>query len=302
MHNPLPFQSAVMPEALQLNSPLQFHCHPGISCFNACCKRADITLAPYDVLRLKRRLGLTSTEFIRQFTVPFQMDGDGLPGIKLKTDDNGTCLQLAGDAGCGVYSDRPTVCRYYPLALLTLREKDSAIAEERYSLVKEDHCQGHNEQRELSIAEYRAEQHCDEFDAKNRDWYQLVLKKKSAGPAVGRPPQLSLQFFFMASYDGDTFRRFVLSDNFRNTYTLPAEFYTEIEQDDEALLEFSYRFLRQVLFGERTIQEMADAWEQRVTQRQDVWEARRQIEIERRAAAEDEKYRADGNDDCGCAG
>ncbi|WP_242445301.1 YkgJ family cysteine cluster protein [Chromatium okenii] len=107
MHNPLPFQSAVMPEALQLNSPLQFHCHPGISCFNACCKRADITLAPYDVLRLKRRLGLTSTEFIRQFTVPFQMDGDGLPGIKLKTDDNGTCLQLAGDAGCGVYSDRP---------------------------------------------------------------------------------------------------------------------------------------------------------------------------------------------------
>ncbi|WP_242445299.1 hypothetical protein [Chromatium okenii] len=106
----------------------------------------------------------------------------------------------------------------------------------------------------------------------------------------------------MASYDGDTFRRFVLSDNFRNTYTLPAEFYTEIEQDDETLLEFSYRFLRQVLFGERTIQEMADAWEQRVTQRQDVWEARRQIEIERRAAAEDEKYRADGNDDCGCAG
>jgi len=302
MHNPIPFQSAVMPEALQLNSPLQFQCHPGISCFNACCKRADITLAPYDVLRLKRRLGLTSTEFIRQFTVPFQMDGDGLPGIKLKTDDNGTCLQLAGDAGCGVYSDRPTVCRYYPLALLTLREKDSAIAEERYSLVKEEHCQGHAEARVLSITDYRAEQNCDEFDAHNREWYQLVLKKKSAGPAVGRPPQISLQLFFMASYDIDTFRRFVLSDNFRKTYTLPADFYTEIEQNDEALLAFSYRFLRQVLFGERTIQELAEAWEQRVTQRQEVWETRRQMEIERRAAAEDDKYRADGADDCGCAG
>ncbi|WP_242445300.1 hypothetical protein [Chromatium okenii] len=77
------------------------------------------------------------------------------------------------------------MCRYYPLALLTLREKDSAIAEERYSLVKEAHCQGHAAARTLSIAEYRTEQHCDEFDAKNRDWYQLVLKKKSAGPAVG---------------------------------------------------------------------------------------------------------------------
>ncbi|MBK1716498.1 YkgJ family cysteine cluster protein [Thiocystis violacea] len=291
----IPFRSAVMPEALRADSRIQFRCHKDISCFNACCKQTDVTLAPYDVLRLKRRLGLTSTEFVRDFTVPFQMDGDGLPGIKLKTDESGACLQLAGDAGCCVYEDRPTVCRYYPLALLALREKDSATAEERYSLVKEDHCRGYEEPREIGVAEYRAEQDCETFDAMNREWYQLVLKKKSAGPAVGRPPQASLRLFFMASYDIDTFRRFVLSENFRQTYSLPDDFQAEVETDDEALLSFSYRFLRQVLFGEHSVQEVADAWDQRVVQRQEVWAARKQMEIERRQAAEDRKY-AEGGD------
>ncbi|NEV61538.1 YkgJ family cysteine cluster protein [Thiorhodococcus minor] len=291
----IPFKSAVMPQALTAESRLRFRCHKGISCFNACCKAADVTLTPYDILRLKRRLGLSSTELLRRHTVPFQMDADGLPGVKLKTDESGVCLQLAGDAGCAIYADRPTVCRYYPVALLALREQDAPTAEERYSVVQEAHCKGHEGPRELSVTAYRAEQGCEDFDSLNREWYQLILKKKSAGPAVGRPPEASLRLFFMASYDLDTFRRFVLSENFRNTYSLPKALYREVAQDDEALLRFSYRFLRQVLFGERTIEEVAGAWDRRVTQRQEVWEARRQRELERRMAAEDAKD-SDGGD------
>jgi Fe-S-cluster containining protein len=291
----IPFRSSVLPEALSADTQIQFRCHTGIACFNVCCRRADVTLAPYDILRLKRRLGLTSSEFLQRYTVPFQMDGDGLPGVKMRTDDHGTCLQLDGDAGCGVYSDRPTVCRYYPVALLALREKDSPEAKECYSLVKEAHCKGHDEPRQIRIADYRSEQGCEEYDARNREWYQLVLKKKSAGPTVGRPPQASLQLFFMASYNIDTFRRFVLSTNFRTTYALSAAFYAEIEQDDEALLNFAYRFLRQVLYGERSVQEVADAWARRVAQRKEVWDARKQIEIERRLEADDRRY-AEGGD------
>jgi hypothetical protein len=126
----------------------------------------------------------------------------------------------------------------------------------------------------------------------------LVLKKKSAGPTVGRPPQASLQLFFMASYDIDTFRRFVLSENFRTTYQLPAEFYADVEQDDEALLDFAFRFLRQVLFGERTVQEVADAWDRRVARRKEVWDARKQMEIERRMSADDQKYAEGGDGYC----
>lgn len=294
----IPFHSAVMPAAMHADAKIQFRCHKDIACFNACCRRADVTLAPFDILRLKRRLGITSTELLRQYTVPFKMDGDGLPGIKLRTDDNGTCLQLDGDAGCRVYTDRPTVCRYYPVALLALREKDSPDVMERYSLVKEEHCKGHEEPREISIADYRVEQGCEDYDEHNREWYQLVLKKKSAGPTVGRPPRASLQLFFMASYDIDTFRRFVLSENFRTAYHLPDGFHAEVEQDDEALLSFAYRFLRQALFGERTVQEAADAWDRRVARRQAVWEARKQIEIERRLAADDQEFAEGGHGSC----
>jgi len=145
-------------------------------------------------------------------------------------------------------------------------------------MVVEGHCKGHEEDRELSIAEYRTEQGVREYDEINREWYQLLLKKRSAGPTVGRPPIASLQLFFLACYDVDRFRRFVLSDNFKNTYALDAEVYAELERDDAALLRFGFRLLRQVLFGERTIDEQPAAWEKRAQERAAVWEARAQAE------------------------
>ncbi len=285
-----PVQSAIHPEALDGTHAISFRCHSDIACFNACCKQADVTLTPYDIVRLKQRLQLDSSTFLERYTVPFQMDSDGLPGVKLKTDNSGTCLQLAGDSGCGVYSDRPTVCRYYPVALLALKEKDAKTSKEQYSLITESHCLGHQSARHITIDEYRQEQGVVDYDDMNRFWYQLILKKKSAGPSIGQLPQPSLQLFFMACYDLDRFRRFVCSDNFRITYSLPADYYAELVQSDEELLHFSDRFLRQVLFGEHSIQEAADAWDKRVEQRREVWELRRQLEIARRAAAEDAKY------------
>ena len=293
-----PFTSPVMPAALDAATHIQFRCYKGIACFNACCKQADVTLAPYDIIRLKDRMGMTSTDFLAKYTVPFQMDGDGMPGVKLKTTEEGSCLLLEGDEGCGVYTDRPTVCRYYPVALLQIRKKDGVGSQESYSLITEDHCKGHMEDRKIAIGDYRAEQGVVEYDDHNREWYQLILKKKSAGPTVGRPPRASLQLFFMASYDLDTFRRFVLSENFKGNYVLDAEFYSTIEQDDVALLQFAYRLLRQVLFGERTIEEVPNAWEKRIETRKDVWQASVEAEIERRQKAEDEKYSRAGDTYC----
>lgn len=287
----IPCKSPNLPQLMTENTRIDFRCYKGISCFNACCKKADVTLAPYDVLRLKRRFGMSSEAFLEEYTVPFQMDQDGVPGLKMRTDETGTCVMLDGDNGCSVYQDRPTVCRYYPVALLNMRAKDSSVAEENYSLVQEDHCKGHLEPREITIEDYRAEQGCKEYDDRNRDWYRLILKKRSAGPSVGRPSEMSLQIFFMASYNLDMFRRFVLSDNFRRTYALHDTFYEAVANDDLILLDFAFQFLRQVLFGERTIVEAAGAWEKRVEERQAVWDLRVQAEIAKRQKAEDEKYK-----------
>ena len=275
----IPFHSPVMPAALDESTQIQFRCYKGISCFNACCKRADATLAPYDIIRLKDRLGMTSTDFLAKHTVPFEMDGD---------------------EGCSVYTDRPTVCRYYPVALLQIREKDGVGSQQNYSIVNEDHCKGHLEDRKLSIGDYRAEQGVAEYDDLNAEWYQLILKKKSAGPAVGKPPMASLRLFFLASYDIDTFRRFVLSENFRRTYVLPDAFYAEVEASDLDLLRFAYRFLRQVLFGERSVEEVANAWEKRMEERKDMWAAQVESEVQRRTQAEDTKYsHCDDEESCG---
>ena len=286
----IPFKSPTLPEMLSGNTRIKFRCYKGISCFNACCKRADVTLAPYDVLRLKKRFAMSSQEFLKKYTVPFQMDQDGVPGLKMRTDEDGSCVMLDGDNGCSVYEDRPTVCRYYPVALLNMKGKDSSQAEESYSIVREDHCKGHFEEREISIADYRDEQGCKEYDDRDRDWYRLILKKKSAGPGVGRPSEMSLQLFFMASYNLDMFRRFVLSETFRKTYKLNDTFYEAVEKDDLILMDFGFQFMRQVLFGERTIEEAADAWEKRVENRREVWEMRARVEIAKKQKEEDDKY------------
>lgn len=282
----IPFKSDVIPAVLEEGAKIRFRCHKEISCFNACCRKPDITLTPYDIIRLKQRLGLGSGELLKQHTLPFEMDNHGVPGIKMKTTEEGACLFMKEEEGCSVYEDRPTACRYYPVAMLAMKPSDEATDRQAYSLVKEDYCKGHEEPDEFTIEEYRASQGVDEYDDINRDYYQLILKKKSTGSAVGRPSDTSLQLFFMACYDIDRFRSFAASDSFRSSYNLDASVFDQIETDDIFALQFSMAFLKQVLFGEKTIEEQEGAWEKRVEERQEAWDLRRQAEI---ALAEQKK-------------
>lgn len=288
-----PFDSPLVPTLLGPDDTVQFSCHKGISCFNACCRQADITLTPYDILRLKRRLGLSSTEFLARYTAPFEMDASGLPGVKLRTEDNEPVCLLVTAEGCSVYEDRPSACRYYPVGLMAMRAVGSPTDEAHYFLVKEDHCKGHDEPRRIKIADYRKEQGAEEYDDMNRDWYQIILKKRSSGPALGKPSPTSLQFFFLCSYDADRFRTFVMSDSFKNMYHLEPSAYEHLAGDDVGLMKFGFRLLKQVLFGEQTIPLKEGAVEQRIEQRNAVWEQRRQWEAERHEAEEEARRRSD---------
>ena len=266
----IPFPlSPVVPTLLESTATIQFRCHTGIACFNACCKNIDITLTPYDVLRLKRRLGLSSGEFLLKYTTPFEISQGDIAGIKMLPAENTTQCQFMTDDGCSVYEDRPTACRYYPAALLSLRNQNEYTDREAYALVKEEHCLGHNEPRTLTIAEYRKEQGVEEYDLQARGWRQLILKKKSTGPTVGKPTKRSLQLFFMACYDLDRFREFVNSASFNEVYDLPEELREKIRNDETELLQFGYSFLRQVMFDEASIPVKADALDRRLARKQE---------------------------------
>ena len=276
----IPFKSDVMPAILEPNADIKFSCHKGISCWNACCKHADITLTPYDIIRLKTATGNDSSAVLKEHTVPFTMDSDGMPGIKLRTTDEGACLFMDEEAGCTIYENRPSSCRYYPLGNLSMKKADQAHENQHFVLVREPHCKGHEEDRTINIQDYREEQKVEDYDQYNVEYFQLILKKKSMGPGVGKPPEMSLQLFFMACFDQDRFRRFVLSPAFKSNYTIDDETYASIEKDDIALMYFGFRLMRQVLYNEKTIAEADGALEKRVEDRKEVVEMRNKIEVE----------------------
>ncbi|MBI4753968.1 MAG: YkgJ family cysteine cluster protein [Betaproteobacteria bacterium] len=282
----VPFpNSPVLPQMVEADHVIQFSCHKGIGCWNACCSNIDVSLTPYDIVRLKKRLGITSTDFLREYTVPYEMEKDGIAGVKFRPVDNGTACRFMRPEGCAVYEDRPTACRYYPVALLSMRRQDEYVDRDAYAVVKESHCKGHEVERRLTIADYRKEQGLEEYDELARGWRQLVLKKKSSGPSTGAPSIKSRQMFFMACYDIDTFRLFVESDAFNALFVLPEDERARILGDDVELMQFAFRYLKQVLFGENTIALNEDAARERL----EKWRAR-QAEIEREAAEQRAKY------------
>jgi Fe-S-cluster containining protein len=74
-----------------------------------CCHNKAIRVGPYEILRLARRLGMTTTEFIEQHTEA------GGTVLRMQAENNRACIFL-NQQGCSVHPDRPLACRLYPLA------------------------------------------------------------------------------------------------------------------------------------------------------------------------------------------
>ena len=94
----------------------------------------------------------------------------------------------------------------------------------------------------------------------------------------------------MVCYDIDRFSQFVASDGFSDIYDLPAEELKNILCDDVELMQFGFRLLRQVLFGEESIALRKEAAEER---RVSLQERQQRLETEataRRAMEQDEMY------------
>ncbi|MEK7303725.1 MAG: YkgJ family cysteine cluster protein [Pseudomonadota bacterium] len=262
-------ESPVMPELLEGTTTIQFQCRKGIDCWNACCSNIDISLTPVDILRLSRRLDISTTEFLVQYTFPYELEPNGIAGVKFKPVENGSACQFMRPEGCDVYADRPTACRYYPVALLSMRRSDEYTDRNAYALVKEAHCHGHLEPRTLTIEDYRQEQGVIEYDELGRGWRQLVLKKKSSGPTIGAPSKRSLQLWFMACYDLDRFRDFIASTAFNEVYDIPWDEMQKILSTDNELMLFAFRFLRQTMFGEESIIMKTDALDKHLARKRE---------------------------------
>jgi len=242
------------------------------------------------VVRLKNRLDLSSREFIDRYTRDCELDAHGTPGLKLGHREGSRACVFLGPEGCSVYEDRPAACRYYALGMMSMRRKGSAADEDSYFVVKEDHCLGHLEPHEQTVGEYRKEQGVERYDDANREWRRIILKKRSTGPAIGRPSQRSFELYFIASYDLDGFRAFVASESFRKVFDLDPACYAKLLSEEEELLQFAFRYLRQVLYGEKTIALKKEAAAERAERYKEKLAQRAAQSDEERSKRQDELY------------
>ena len=210
----------------------------------------------------------------------------------MKPIEGSSQCQFMTEAGCSVYEDRPLACRYYPAGLMSLRRQDENFDRYSYVVVKEDHCHGHFENQVQTIDQYRQEQGVVEYDKHSRSWRQLMLKKLSSGPVLGKPTEQSLQFFFMACYNQDKFRQFINSPSFCQTFDLTEDRMSQLNNDDVELMHFGIDLMKQVLFGEQSIPLRTHALAQRVEKRKAIVAERNQVK-EAFAKAQKDIYEMD---------
>jgi Fe-S-cluster containining protein len=254
-----------IPEALRDRKQLkpddsfQFGCHPGVPCFNTCCRDVNILLTPLDILNLARRLKISTTEVIAKHTLKPIAKQMTLPVLMLRMNDTDEKeCPFVGEKGCGVYEDRPWSCRMYPLAMAVPPARAGVEPEPMFFLLEDSFCKGHVEKGNFTVASWRENQGVDEHEDLEKDYRELHSHPWFIGGVRHLTPA-AMEMYFMSTYDLDTFRRFVVESSFRDRFEVEGELIEKMRTDDEALMKFSTRWLRYALFQETTIKVREDA-------------------------------------------
>lgn len=181
-----------------------FSCGPGNQCYNACCRSLSQAISPYDALRLSRRLGISTGQFLATHALIMLGPETGLPVVTLKPGpgEDQPCPYVS-EEGCSVYEDRPASCRIYPLARAAGRDKTTGRVKERYYLVQENHCAGHCVGRRYTAAEWLESQGLAIYNEMNDLFLPVLGAKKMAGP--DRMSQERVHYFLLSCYDPDAF-------------------------------------------------------------------------------------------------
>jgi Fe-S-cluster containining protein len=244
------------------DSSFTFECHRGVPCFNECCGDVNIFLTPYDIIRLKNNLGLTSGEFLKKYTLsPFD-ENLKYPVILLKmNDDKKKSCPFVSEDGCTVYPDRPWACRMYPLGLASPKEDHKQLNKEFYFLLKESICRGFEEKRKQTVDEWLADQGIEEYNRMGEYFKEITLH--SFFQKGGNLDPKKVEMFFTVCYNIDKFREFVFQSSFFEKFVVDDAFKEKIKEDDVELLKLGYQWLRFALFGEKTMMVKEDVLEAR---------------------------------------
>lgn len=219
----------------------RFECTAEVPCFNECCRDLNQFLTPYDILRIKNRLKLSSAQFLKEYTARHIGPETGLPVVTLKAEyASGRQCPFVTEKGCRIYEDRPSSCRSYPLARMAYRDSKSGNLAAQYALLREPHCKGFERGSPQTVEAWIKTQGLAPYNEAN-DWLiDIIGLKKRLGPGPF-DPALS-RMFFLVCYDLDTLREQI--DAGKIMADVAAE---SIPAGDTALLEFGLNWFKEKL-------------------------------------------------------
>lgn len=223
-----------------------FACSHCVACFNECCRDLNQFLTPYDILRLKKHLAVTSSRFLEMYTTQHTGPETGFPVVALKPTHTASLrCPFVVTSGCSVYPDRPSSCRIYPLARAISRTRKNGEITEHYARLKEPHCLGHEQKATQTVREWVEKQGLAPYNEQNDRLIDIIslknrLKPGPLDPAFGR-------MFYLALYDLDTFRRKIFADGYLSDFKVETALLKRAKQDDSLLLQIGYAWIKSEL-------------------------------------------------------
>ena len=230
-----------------------FSCHPGVACYMFCCRNVDMLLFPFDILRLKNCLGISSEEFMRDHTRLDKGSHPYFPTVMLKLDETTQACPFLGDDGCTVYDDRPSSCRTYPLERAVDRDPGAGDEKDFYFLTGHSYCLGHKEDKIFSVKEWIRNQRLYDYNLMNDLWAEvdtLFATNPWKGEGVGGPRQ---QLAFMVCYNIDGFREFLNDHKLIQRFQVSKDLKRRIQKEESELLKFGFDWLKLMLGGRSSL-------------------------------------------------
>ena len=228
----------------------RFDCRRSFDCFTRCCRDITIFLTPYDIIRMKNSLQLSSGEFLNRYTVTMIAES-GLPVVvlKMQPDDEKSC-PFVNRNGCRIYPDRPWACRLYPLQPESTKITEKA-GKVYYSVIDVPFCRGLEEDRAVTLAEWIEEQGIPVYLAMEAPFKKVVASDRLTQATITN--KKIQEMIYMACYDLDRFRRFVLESTFLERFEVEPQEVEIIKTDDAALYRLALKWLKYGLLAQHVL-------------------------------------------------
>ncbi len=146
---------------------IKFKCQKCLSC----CQSSSIRLSPYDILKLCKFHGVSTSDFHQKHSY-FVLDAENqnLLTCMLKTEPE--CSYLSSE-GCQVYSERPFGCRVFPLMVSHFFDSEGRAESKNYVV---ENCSGFNCKKKISVGDFKKEQGVSELLDLQEEWVRLKVK------------------------------------------------------------------------------------------------------------------------------